>query len=88
MDGEPVAIIQEIGCPGGWLDQAELPANVTFLRDATKVTDEGLKSLEGMTRLRFAYFHCLIHKTKEIRPGWEIYREPATRYFWRARRDD
>jgi hypothetical protein len=35
-----------------------------------------------MTRLRFAYFHCLIHKTKEIRPGWEIYREPATRYFW------
>jgi hypothetical protein len=34
-----------------------------------------------MTRLRFAYFHCLIHKTKEIRPGWEIYREPARRFF-------
>ncbi len=35
-----------------------------------------------ITRLRFAYFHCLIHNTKEIRPGWHIYREPATRFFW------
>jgi hypothetical protein len=35
-----------------------------------------------ITRLRFAFFHCLIHNTKEIRPGWHIYREPATRFFW------
>jgi hypothetical protein len=35
-----------------------------------------------VTRLRFAFFHCLIHKTKEIRPGWHIYREPARRFFW------
>jgi hypothetical protein len=35
-----------------------------------------------ITRLRFAFFHCLIHKTKEIRPGWHLYREPATRFFW------
>ena len=35
-----------------------------------------------ITRLRFAFFHCLIHSTKELRPGWQIYREPATRYFW------
>jgi hypothetical protein len=35
-----------------------------------------------VTRLRFAYFHCLIHNTKEIRPGWHIYREPAARFFW------
>ena len=35
-----------------------------------------------VTRLRFAYFHCLIHNTKEIRPGWHIYRTQATRYFW------
>lgn len=35
-----------------------------------------------ITRLRFAYFHCLIHNTKEIRPGWHFYREPATRFFW------
>ncbi len=35
-----------------------------------------------ITRLRFAFFHCLIHNTKEIRPGWRIYREQATRFFW------
>jgi hypothetical protein len=35
-----------------------------------------------ITRLRFAFFHCLIHNIKEIRPGWHIYREPATRFFW------
>ena len=35
-----------------------------------------------VTRLRFAFFHCLIHNTKEIRPGWHIYRAPATRFFW------
>jgi hypothetical protein len=35
-----------------------------------------------VTRLRFAFFHCLIHNTREIRPGWRIYREPATRFFW------
>jgi hypothetical protein len=34
------------------------------------------------TRLRFAFLHCLIHNTKEIRPGWRLYREPATRFFW------
>ena len=30
-----------------------------------------------VTRLRFAFFHCLIHNTKEIRPGWRLYREPG-----------
>lgn len=35
-----------------------------------------------VTRLRFAFFHCLIRKTREIRPGWHLYREPATRFFW------
>jgi hypothetical protein len=35
-----------------------------------------------VTRLRFAFFHCLVHNVKEIRPGWYIYREPATRFFW------
>jgi hypothetical protein len=35
-----------------------------------------------VTRLRFAYFHCLIRNTKEIRPGWWLYREQATRFFW------
>jgi hypothetical protein len=35
-----------------------------------------------VTRLRFAYFHCLIHKSTEIRPGWWIYRAQAARFFW------
>jgi hypothetical protein len=34
-----------------------------------------------LTRLRFALFHCLIHKTTEIRPGWRLYREQAMRFF-------
>jgi hypothetical protein len=35
-----------------------------------------------VTRLRFAYFHCLVHNTSEIRPGWRLYREQAMRFFW------
>jgi len=35
-----------------------------------------------VTRLRFAFFHCLIHNTKEIRPGWRLYRSQASRFFW------
>jgi hypothetical protein len=35
-----------------------------------------------VTRLRFAYFHCLIRNVRQIRPGWRIYRAQATRFFW------
>ena len=35
-----------------------------------------------VTRLRFAFFHCLVHNVKEIRPGWRAYRQPAGRFFW------
>jgi hypothetical protein len=35
-----------------------------------------------ITRLRFAFFHCLVHNIKEIRPGWHLYREQAMRFFW------
>lgn len=35
-----------------------------------------------ITRLRFAFFHCLIHNTKEIRPGWRLYGSQALRFFW------
>jgi hypothetical protein len=34
-----------------------------------------------ITRLRFAFFHCLIHNTREIRPGWRLYATQATRFF-------
>ncbi|HME59563.1 MAG TPA: hypothetical protein VKF63_14555 [Terracidiphilus sp.] len=32
-------------------------------------------------RLRFAFFHCLAHQTKEIRLGWRLYRTQGMRYF-------
>lgn len=35
-----------------------------------------------VTRLRFAYFHSLIHNVRLIRPGWHMYRDQATRFFW------
>jgi hypothetical protein len=35
-----------------------------------------------VTRLRFAFFHCLIHNTKEIGPGWQLYGPQAMRFFW------
>ncbi|MGA2752483.1 MAG: hypothetical protein ABSE53_01855 [Terracidiphilus sp.] len=35
-----------------------------------------------ITRLRFAFFHCLVHNTKEIKPGWQLYRGQASRFFW------
>ena len=34
-----------------------------------------------VTRLRFAYFHCLVHNIRQIRPGWELYRPQAWRFF-------
>jgi hypothetical protein len=35
-----------------------------------------------ITRLRFAYFYCLVTNTREIRPGWHLYRPQAVRFFW------
>jgi hypothetical protein len=34
-----------------------------------------------IVRLRFALFYCLIHQSRQIRPGWRLYREQAFRYF-------
>ena len=45
VDGEPMAVIQEIGCPGNWLDEIEIPANVTVVRDPL-----------GLAGRTFAYF--------------------------------
>jgi MFS family permease len=41
----------------------------------------GLVLFYLVTRLRFAFFHCLIHQTKEILPGWRLYQEQAGRFF-------
>src|SRR5262249_28734057 len=35
VNGESVAIIQEVGQAGTWLDERDLPANVTFSHDET-----------------------------------------------------
>jgi hypothetical protein len=35
-----------------------------------------------IVRLRFALFHCLVHGTTELRPGWRQYRAQAGRFFW------
>jgi hypothetical protein len=35
-----------------------------------------------VTRLRFAFFHCLTQNTSEIRPGWRLYGAQAMRFFW------
>lgn len=34
-----------------------------------------------MVRLRFALFHCLVHRTRELTPGWHLYRQQAMRFF-------
>ena len=36
-----------------------------------------------MTRLRFAYFNCLVTNTRLIKPGWNLYRPQANRFFRR-----
>lgn len=41
----------------------------------------GLVVFYLITRLRFAFFHCLIHDTKEIAPGWRLYSRQATRFY-------
>jgi hypothetical protein len=35
-----------------------------------------------ITRLRFAFFYCLIRNKTEIGPGWWLYRTQAMRFFW------
>ena len=34
-----------------------------------------------VTRLRFAYFHCLTRNTSDIRPGWTLYAQQSMRLF-------
>ncbi len=42
----------------------------------------GFLILYLITRLRFALFHCLVFQTREILPGWRLYREQANRFFF------
>ena len=42
----------------------------------------GLALFYLITRLRFAFFHCLVYNIREVRIGWHLYRYPAARFFW------
>jgi precorrin-4 C11-methyltransferase len=49
VNGEPVAIVQEIGQPGAWLDERDLPANVTFVRAVAALPQHPFKYLLRIT---------------------------------------
>jgi precorrin-4 C11-methyltransferase len=39
VDSEPVAVVQEVGSAGTWIDELELPAHVTVVRDVAALPD-------------------------------------------------
>lgn len=49
VNREPVAIVQEIGGRGCWLDEAELPENVTFVHDASRLQDRRFEQVLWIT---------------------------------------
>ena len=59
VDGEPLAVVQEIGSAGAWLNEMELPANVTVVRNPAElagrsiayalwITDRLIENLHGI----------------------------------------
>jgi precorrin-4 C11-methyltransferase len=60
VDGEPLAIIQEVGSPGSWLAERDLPANVTAVRDVT-----------GLAGRSFAFVLWVTDRLVEDRGGIE-----------------
>ena len=76
------------GAPSGHGPMVYSPFNIPAVWIAAMVAASLLAILLGcfvyylITRLRFAYFHCLIHNTREIAPGWRLYRTQAARFFW------
>lgn len=67
LDGEPIALLQEVGSPGTWLDELELPPNVTVLREPGElskrqfafvlwITDRVVEDLEGFAEERVLWY--------------------------------
>jgi hypothetical protein len=54
---------------------------VGFAAIAVSAVILGFVLLYLVVRLRFALFNCLIHQTRWIRPGWNMYREQAQRFY-------
>ncbi len=55
---------------------------VALLVGALVVAVVGFVIAYLVTRLRFAYFHCLVYNTRQIAPGWRLYGQQAWRFFW------
>jgi precorrin-4 C11-methyltransferase len=49
VNGEPLAVVQEIGRPGEWLGERALPENVTFARDVALLPQHRFKYLIWIT---------------------------------------
>lgn len=67
VNGEPVAIIQEVGSRGSWLDTLDLPAHVTYVHQVTQlpaqpfryvvwVTDRLVTELHGLAAERILWY--------------------------------
>ncbi len=52
VNGAPIAIVQEVGQPGGWLDERDLPANVTFVRDVADLPSQEYGAVVWVTDRR------------------------------------
>jgi precorrin-4 C11-methyltransferase len=60
VNGAPVAIVQEVGRPGSWLDERDLPANVTFVRALSDLPLREYESIVWVTdRLRRTDFQSV-----------------------------
>ncbi len=49
VDGEPVAVLQEVGSVGAWLKEMELPENIFFVREAAELTGRSFACLLWIT---------------------------------------
>jgi precorrin-4 C11-methyltransferase len=59
VNGEPVAIVQEIGSRGCWLDETELPGNVVFAHDARRLPALHFERIVWITDRQVHDFHGL-----------------------------
>jgi cobalt-precorrin 5A hydrolase len=59
VNGEPVAIIQEVGSTGSWLDTLVLPAHVTFVRHITQLPAQPFHSVVWITDRLVTELHGL-----------------------------
>lgn len=69
------------GAPGQMIYHFSPELIAAFVAMSLLLIFVGLLIAYLITRLRFAYFHCLVTNTRFIRPGWEKYRPQANRFF-------